>query len=83
MPWWDQAPRIAGVDLYWFISAAIVTRAGRAVVPLRDDFVDEQTRTRGGDHWYSKLKFAPLPVISLLMVLFMGGLTGQRRLWTA
>lgn len=88
VPWWDRAPRIAGVDLYWFIlAAAIVTALAGLWFHFRDDFVDEQTRTRGGDHWYSKLKFAPLPVISLLMVLFMvaslaKGAYGQRDSWS-
>ena len=67
--------------------AAIVTALAGLWFHFRDDFVDEQTRTRGGDHWYSKLKFAPLPVISLLMVLFMvaslaKGAYGQRDSWS-
>ena len=88
VPWWDRAPRLAGVDLYWFILAAAIACALAGLwFHFRDDFVDERTRTRGGDHWYSKLKFSPLPVISLLMVLFMvaslaKGAYGQRESWS-
>ena len=72
VPWWDRPPAVGGVNVAWFILlAAVVTALAGLWFHFRDDFVDEQTRTRGGDHWYSKLKFSPLPVISGLMVLFM------------
>ena len=88
VPWWDRAPRLAGIDLYWVIlAAAIITALAGLWFHFRDDFVDEQTRTRGGNHWWSKLKFSPLPVISMLMVLFMvaslaKGAYGQRDSWS-
>ncbi|MEO9329217.1 arabinosyltransferase domain-containing protein [Gordonia aurantiaca] len=72
VPWWDRPPTLAGVEIAWLIlAAAVATALAGLFFHFRDDFVDEQTRTRGGDRWYSKLKFSPLPVISGLMVLFM------------
>ncbi|WP_223205430.1 arabinosyltransferase domain-containing protein [Gordonia jinghuaiqii] len=72
VPWWDRPPAVGGVNISWLILiAAVVTALVGSYFHFRDDFVDEQTRTRGGDHWYSKLKFSPLPVIAGLMVLFM------------
>ncbi|TYQ02108.1 UNVERIFIED_ORG: arabinosyltransferase B [Gordonia westfalica J30] len=72
VPWWDRPPAVGGINVAWFILlAAVVTALAGLWFHFRDDFVDEQTRTRGGDRWYSKLKFSPLPVISGLMVLFM------------
>ena len=71
-PWWDRPPSIGGVDLWWFfLVAAVLTAAAGLWFHLRDDYTDEQTRTGHSDRWYSKLKFSPLPVISMLMVLFM------------
>jgi len=88
VPWWDRPPTLAGVEIAWLIlAAAVVTALAGLWFHFRDDFVDEQTRTRGGDHWYSKLKFSPLPVISGLMVLFMvasfaKGAYAQRDSWS-
>lgn len=72
VPWWDRPPTVGGINIAWFIlAAAVATALAGLWFHFRDDFVDEQTRTRGADKWYSKLKFSPLPVISGLMVLFM------------
>ncbi|MGW9266477.1 arabinosyltransferase domain-containing protein [Gordonia terrae] len=72
VPWWDRPPTVGGINIAWFILiAAVATALAGLWFHFRDDFVDEQTRTRGGDKWYSKLKFSPLPVIAGLMVLFM------------
>lgn len=72
IPWWDRQPSIGGVSLWWiFLIAAVLTAAAGLWFHLCDDYTDEQTRTGHSDHWYSKLKFSPLPVISIFMVLFM------------
>ncbi|WP_439031139.1 arabinosyltransferase domain-containing protein [Gordonia terrae] len=72
VPWWDRPPTVGGITIAWLIlAAAVATALAGLWFHFRDDFVDEQTRTRGSDKWYSKLKFSPLPVISGLMVLFM------------
>lgn len=72
VPWWDQPPAIAGIQLNWVIlGLAVATALVGLWFHFRDDFVDDKTRTGHGDHWYSRLKFSPLPVIAGLMVLFM------------
>ncbi|MAU83793.1 MAG: arabinosyltransferase [Gordonia sp.] len=72
VPWWDRPPSIAGIKVGWAILViAVVTALVGLWYHFRDDYVDEQTRTRGGSGWLSKLKFSPLPVISAFMVIFM------------
>ena len=72
VPWWDRPPTVGGINIAWFILiAAVATALAGLWFHFRDDFVDELTRTRGGDKWYSRLKFSPLPVIAGVMVLFM------------
>ncbi len=72
IPWWDRPPTLAGIKLGWLILfIAVATALVGLWFHFRDDHVDEATRTRGGTGWLSKLKFSPLPVISMLMVLFM------------
>ncbi|MFT4043666.1 MAG: arabinosyltransferase domain-containing protein [Gordonia sp. (in: high G+C Gram-positive bacteria)] len=72
IPWWDRTPAIGGVRIS---SVILVLAAATAVAGLwfhlRDDYTDEQTRTGESKRWYSRLKFSPLPVISVFMVLFM------------
>ncbi|WAC57824.1 arabinosyltransferase domain-containing protein [Gordonia sp. SL306] len=72
IPWWDRPPSIAGIKLGWLILVvAVITALVGLWFHFRDDYVDDTTRTRGGDGWPSKLKFSPLPVISGLVVIFM------------
>ncbi|MGV9709686.1 arabinosyltransferase domain-containing protein [Gordonia sp. NPDC003424] len=72
IPWWDRPPSIAGIKLGWVILVlAVITALVGLWFHFRDDYVDEQTRSRGGTGWLSKLKFSPLPVISVFVVMFM------------
>ncbi|MFW0786232.1 arabinosyltransferase domain-containing protein [Gordonia sp. CPCC 206044] len=72
IPWWDRPPSLAGVRIGWVIlAAAVITALVGLWYHFRDDYVDEKTRTGHGDSWLNKLKFSPLPVISVLVVLFM------------
>lgn len=72
IPWWDRPPTIGGIGIAWIVVAlAVATACVGLWFHLRDDYTDEATRTGQSTHWYSRLKFSPLPVISALMVLFM------------
>ncbi|MGK2318077.1 arabinosyltransferase domain-containing protein [Gordonia rhizosphera NBRC 16068] len=72
IPWWDRPPSIAGIKLGWAILVvAVITALVGLWFHFRDDYVDEQTRTGGGTGWASRLKFSPLPVISVFVVMFM------------
>ncbi|WP_374247009.1 arabinosyltransferase domain-containing protein [Gordonia sp. ABSL49_1] len=72
VPWWDRPPSIGPIKLGWtFLVFAVITALVGLWFHFRDDYVDEQTKTGHSQHWYSKLKFSPLPVIAGFVVLFM------------
>ncbi|NMO02970.1 arabinosyltransferase [Gordonia sp. TBRC 11910] len=71
IPWWDRAPAVGGVQFSWiFLALAVLAAAAGLWFHFRDDYVDEQTRSRGSST-IARLKFAPLPVLSVFVVLFM------------
>lgn len=71
VPWWDRPPSLGGVQFGWvFLVLAVITAAVGLWFHFRDDYVDEPTRTGHSDHWYSRLKFSPLPVISCFVIVF-------------
>ncbi len=70
VPWRDRPVAIAGINLSWIILAlAVATALLGLYYHFRDDYVDEKTRTApvlGGP-----FRFAPLPTVAALVVLFM------------
>ncbi len=72
IPWWDRPPAVAGIKLGWvFLALAVITALIGLWFHFRDDYVDDATRTGRTPHWYSRLTFSPLPVISAFVVIFM------------
>lgn len=70
VPWRDRPVAIAGINVSWFVLAiAVFTALLGLFYHFRDDYVDEKTRT--GPVLPGPFKFAPLPTIATLLVLFM------------
>jgi arabinosyltransferase B len=72
IPWWDRPPSLAGIQFGTvFLVLAVITALVGLWFHFRDDYVDEATRAGRADHWYTRLTFSPLPVISAFVVIFM------------
>ena len=70
VPWRDRPVAIAGINVSWFVlAAAVFTALLGLYYHFRDDYVDEKTRT--GPVLPGPFKFAPLPTVATLLVLFM------------
>ncbi|GAB18782.1 putative arabinosyltransferase [Gordonia effusa NBRC 100432] len=71
IPWWDRPPAVAGLQFSWiFLALAVITAFVGLWYHFRDDYTDEQTRSVGSSR-LSRLKIAPLPVLSAFVVIFM------------
>ncbi|WP_301546818.1 arabinosyltransferase domain-containing protein [Gordonia sp. X0973] len=70
VPWRDRPVAIGGVNVSWlFLALAVATALLGLYYHFRDDYTDEQTRT--GPVLGGPFKFAPMPTIATLLVLFM------------
>lgn len=71
IPWWDRPPAVGGVQLSWILlTLAVLTALVGLWFHFRDDYIDEASRT-AAPNLLSRLKFAPLPVLSAFVVIFM------------
>lgn len=71
IPWWDRPPSVAGIEIYWLLLALAVAAAAAGLwFHFRDDYVEPEARRRGPGV-FGKIPFAPLPAISVFVVLFM------------
>ncbi|GED96343.1 putative arabinosyltransferase C [Gordonia crocea] len=69
VPWRDRPVAIAGINVSWIVlAAAVVTALLGLYYHFRDDYVDEKTRT---GPVLPGFRFAPLPTVATLLVLFM------------
>ena len=74
IPWWDRPPGLGGIQFGWvFLFLALATAAVGLWYHFRSDYVDDEVRTGAAPRWYNRIKCAPLPVISIFVVLFMVG----------
>lgn len=72
VPWWDAPVSLAGIQLSWVLLAAAALTAGYGFwCYLRNDYVDDETRTGYRRTGLGRLQFSPLPVISACVVGFM------------
>ncbi len=70
VPWRDRPVALGGINVSWFaLAIAVFTALLGLYYHFRDDYVDEQTRT--GPVLPGPFRFAPLPTVATVLVLFM------------